>query len=103
MDSRQRPPVRLADALRDTLARLPQASGLAEYPLWTEWERVVGRAIAAHARPERLRRGVLVVRVDGSEWMQELQYLKHDVRDRLNERLGRRAVDDIFLVLDGAR
>jgi hypothetical protein len=34
--------------------------------------------------------------------MHELQYLKQDLRVRLNERLGRAAIREIFLVLAGS-
>ena len=71
----------LGDALRAALARLPAGTELASFPIWTEWADVVGPTIARHARPRRLRRGVLVVEVDGAEWMHELQYLKRELRD----------------------
>jgi predicted nucleic acid-binding Zn ribbon protein len=91
----------LGEALRAAFARLPASSELASFPIWTEWSDVVGPTIARHARPRRLRRGVLLVEVDGTEWMHELQYLKGDLRTRLNARLGRAAVRDLFLVLAG--
>ncbi len=90
---------RLAEALRAALARLPGATGLVHYPIWAEWSAVVGATIAAHAKPAQLRRGVLVVAVDGPEWMHELQYVKRDVVERLNARLGSTVVRDIYLVL----
>ena len=92
-------PSLLAEALRAALARLPASTGLAHYPIWAEWTSVVGATIAAHARPAQLRRGVLVVSVDGPEWMQELQYMKRDLCERLNARLGSTVVRDIYLVL----
>jgi predicted nucleic acid-binding Zn ribbon protein len=96
-------PVRVADALRAALSRLPIAQRIADHALWAEWEAVVGPTLARHARPERLRHGVLLVEVDSAEWMQELQFLKHELRDRLNARLGRRAVREVFLALAGGR
>jgi predicted nucleic acid-binding Zn ribbon protein len=92
-------PSRLGDVLRAALGRLPDAQRLADHALWTHWDAVVGPTLALHARPERLRRGVLIVAVDSPEWMQELQFLKHELRERLNARLGRNAVRDVFLVL----
>ena len=92
-------PVRLGDVLRAALARLPAAAELADYAVWTHWNTVAGPTLARHAQPRRMRRGVLLVEVDSAEWMQELQFLKHDLRERLNERLGRRALRDIYLVL----
>jgi predicted nucleic acid-binding Zn ribbon protein len=97
-----REPTTLGEALRAALSRLPAASEIASFPIWTEWADVVGATIARHARPRRLRRGVLVVEVDGVEWMHELQYLKSEVRTRLNDRLGHPAVREIFLALAGA-
>ena len=98
--TRERPrPTRLGDVLRAALDRLPIARRLDDYALWPHWDAIAGPAVAEHARPERMQRGVLVVRVDSAEWMQELQFLKHELRDRLNARVGRAAVRDIFLVL----
>ena len=92
-------PSRLGDVLRATLERLPEAQRLADHAVWAHWETVVGPTLARHARPERLRRGLLVVAVDSAEWMQELQFHKRELRDRLNARLGRTAIRDLFLVL----
>ena len=89
----------LGDALRAALARLPASTGLVHYPLWSEWATTVGPVIAAHARPSQLRRGVLVVMVDGPEWMHELQYVKRDLCEKLNQRLGSSVVRDVYLVL----
>jgi predicted nucleic acid-binding Zn ribbon protein len=91
--------MRLGDALRAALSRLPAGTELVNYPIWSEWNDTVGPTIARHARPRRLRRGVLLVEVDGPEWMHELHFLKRDLRERLNERLGRSVVRDVYLVL----
>lgn len=92
-------PTRLGDVLRAALARLPMGTSLGDYELWTHWDAVVGPTLARHAQPLRLRRGILSVEVDSAEWMQELQFLKQELRERLNARLGRPVVRDIFTVL----
>jgi predicted nucleic acid-binding Zn ribbon protein len=94
-----RDPSRLGDILRAALARLPAGAELSHYPIWADWPVVVGPTIARHAQPLRLRRGVLVVSVDGPDWMQELRFRKAELRERLNERLGRPVVRDLFFVL----
>ena len=93
-------PSRVGEVLRAVLQRLPEAQRLADHALWAHWDAVVGPTVARHARPARLRRGVLVVAVDSPAWMQELQFLKHELRDRLNARLGRPVVRDVFLALE---
>ena len=90
---------RLGDVLKAALARLPAGSELSNYPIWAEWATVVGPTIANHARPRRLRRGVLVIDVDGPDWMHELHFMKTQLRDRLNARLGRPVIRDLFFVL----
>jgi predicted nucleic acid-binding Zn ribbon protein len=92
-------PTSLGEALRTALSRLPLGDDLAGFPIWTDWTEIVGPTIARHARPRRLRRGVLVIEVDGAEWMHELQYLKRELCARLNARLERAAVREVFLVL----
>ena len=93
-------PSRLGDVLRAALARLPIAQQLADHAVWAKWEAVVGPTIAAHAAPRRLQRGILLVTVDSPMWMVELQFLKHDLRQRLNAAVGRNVVRDVFLVLE---
>jgi len=93
-------PTRVGDVLRSVLQRLPEAQRLADHALWAHWESVVGPTLARHAHPVRLRRGLLVVAVDSPEWMQEIQFLKHELRERLNARLGRPVVRDVFLALE---
>ena len=99
MAERDERPTRLGDVLRAALARLPAAAEIADHAAFAHWDAVVGPALAQHAQPRRIRRGVLLVEVDSVEWMHQLQVLKHEIRDRLNARLGRAGVREVFLVL----
>ena len=101
MRSRSESLSRLGAVLRAAIDRLPIAQRLADGAVLLRWDEAVGETIARHAQPLRLRGRTLVVAVDGPEWMQELQFLKHDLCAKLNARVGREAVRDIFLVLDG--
>lgn len=93
----------IGDALRAAISRSAVADELANYPLWTDWEAIVGAPIARHARPQRLRGDVLVVTVDGPDWIHELRFLAEDLRARMNARLGRTVVRDLYFVLAGER
>jgi predicted nucleic acid-binding Zn ribbon protein len=94
-------PQRVGNVLKAILERLPLRERLREYALWPHWPDTVGATIAKHARPVRIRRGVLCVAVDSPVWMQELQFLKESIRAQLNVRVGSEVVTDIFFVLDG--
>ncbi len=68
------------------------------YSIWTFWNDEVGEGIARRAQPSRFRNGILFVTVATQSWMQELQFMKEKIRDRLNARLGAELVRDIFFV-----
>lgn len=98
MPSTRHRPDRVADALRQVLQRIDPERRLAVYRVWVFWEDVVGAAVAARAQPASFRDGVLSVRVGGAAWMQELQFMKEEVRERLNARLGAELIRDIYFV-----
>lgn len=51
--------------------------------IWEQWGAVLGGPIAANTRPVALKRGVLLVNVTSSVWLQELQFCKADMLRRL--------------------
>ena len=51
------------------------------------WDEVVGKEIADLAQPDVVTGGVLWVFVPDSIWMQQLHFLKHDLLERINQRL----------------
>jgi predicted nucleic acid-binding Zn ribbon protein len=54
------------------------------FPIWSE---IVDPETAAHARPVKVVNDVLWVEVDNSAWVQQLQFTKLDLLDRLNDHL----------------
>jgi hypothetical protein len=92
-------PHRVADVLRDVVARLGIERDLDDYRIWTAWDEVVGPAVARNAQPVRLDKTRLVVAVKNAAWMQELSLLRHDLCKRLNGWMGREIVTEIFMVV----
>ncbi len=92
-------PTSMAEALRAVGADIgiPDTDALAV--LTRRWPEVVGDAIAAHARLQTLRGGVLTVAVDGPEWATELRYLGADVRARVTDLVGADLVRDVRVVV----
>ncbi len=89
---------RLGDILDRTVRRLPLRRRLDDYALWEIWDDTVGPAVARNAQPEKIRNGTLSVRVRAPTWMQQLQYMKDIMVEKLNQRLGREVVTNIFFV-----
>ena len=90
---------RLGDILDRTVKRLPLRRKLDDYALWTIWDDTVGPAVARNAQPERIRNGTLFVKVRAPTWMQQLQYMKDIIMEKLNQRLEREVVTNIFFVV----
>jgi hypothetical protein len=65
--------------------------------IWKLWESVVGKKIAEHAQPSMMKRGVLLVKVSDSVWLQELEFKTEKIKERLNRRLHREAIKKIRL------
>ena len=94
---------RAGNVLADLLDRLPFRERLREHAVWNVWAEVVGSLLASKAEPVRIEEGKLFVRVANSAWMQELQFLKDDIRSRLNHRLGASVVRGLYLVLGAGK
>lgn len=89
----------LGAVLDQSLKRLDLAQRLDEYGVWPIWNDVVGKTIARNAQPEKIRNGTLLVKVTSPVWMQQLQFMKEMIAEKLNQRLHCEAVKNIFFVV----
>jgi predicted nucleic acid-binding Zn ribbon protein len=90
---------RLGQVLHKSLKRLELSTRLDEYGVWPIWNDVVGPTIARNAQPEKIRNGTLFIKVTSPVWMQQLQYMKEMIAERLNQRLKTTIVRNIFFVV----
>lgn len=61
------------------------------------WDEVVGPEIAQAARPDRMTRGSLHVRVKTATWRHALLFHREEIRRKLNGRLGEEIIKQIVL------
>ena len=66
-----------------------------EGKIWEIWDKAVGPVVARNAQPESIRGRVLFVRVSTSAWMQQLQFIKERIIEKLNQSLGKTLVKSI--------
>jgi len=90
--------IAVGNVLGDVLKRIDPEHQLRAYRIWSFWNDEVGAGIARRAQPTHFRNGILSVTVATHSWMQELQFMKNDIRERLNARLEAPLVRDIFFV-----
>ena len=101
MTDRNARPDPLSELLPTVLQRVDPDRQLRAYAVWNFWSEEVGDAIAQRAQPARVRNGILFVTVASHPWMQELQFMKETIRERLNARLGQvdpPLIRDIYFV-----
>src|SRR5262245_426825 len=90
---------RLGQVLHKSLQRMELSTRWEEYGVWPVWNDVVGPTIARNAQPEKIRNGTLFIKVTSPVWMQQLQYMKDMIAERLNQRLRTTLVRNIFFVV----
>jgi hypothetical protein len=85
--------------LKDVIANILSDGTLPFNPddadIWKVWDEVVGQAISKNARPLWIKNGKLKVTVSDPIWLQELKFVEKDIREKLNDKLGRKAIDTI--------
>jgi hypothetical protein len=97
--NKQNPPEPLREILEHSLKRLELSKRLREYGIWPIWNETVGTTIARNAQPERIRNGTLFVKVSSPVWMQQLQFMKEMIAEKLNQRLRAEEVKNIFFIV----
>ena len=95
------------EAVGGVLGRVLEGLGLSrEMTGWHAvevWPTLVGPRIARRTRAVAFRDGTLHVEVEGSAWMQELGYLKKDLVQRINHKLGGEHVRDVRFTPPGGK
>ena len=89
----------LGAVLDHSLKRFDLSQRLDDYGVWPIWNEVVGKTIARNAQPEKIRNGTLFVKVTSPVWMQQLQFMKEMIVDKINLRLKSAAVKNLFFMV----
>jgi predicted nucleic acid-binding Zn ribbon protein len=59
------------------------------------WEKTVGPPIADNAKPFAVKGSLLLVHVSSSAWLHQLQFLKAELLDKLNQGLKNERIEEI--------
>jgi predicted nucleic acid-binding Zn ribbon protein len=98
-EDRTRPPRRVGEALSEVTSGMGLGNPAAVGELAAGWAEVVGDAVAAHARPRKIRDGILEVEVDSPEWATQLRFLEAQLLDRVTTALPTAGVTGLRLVV----
>ncbi|MGV8059746.1 MAG: DciA family protein [Smithellaceae bacterium] len=85
----------IGEILYAALKRRGMAAKLEENAVLKFWPKAVGKQIAIQTQPDSLRNGTLFVKTTSSVWVQQLHFMKQDIREKMNELAGKEAIKDI--------
>lgn len=97
-------PLKGSDAVLQALfenGNSPLSAPFTRWKMWKRWPEFVGPTMAEVTEPVGLQRGTLYIWVKNSTWMQQVSFLKEQMRISLNEKLGQKnAIRRIQLTLN---
>lgn len=89
----------IGEVLSSVLKRKGMNSKIEENALFKLWIKAVGPQIGTKTCPDHFRGGTLFVRTVSSVWVQELHFIKEEIRGKLNKLAGKEIIREIhFLV-----
>ncbi len=89
-------PTDISVILNSLLTKKKLKKKIADCKVFEIWDDVAGEKIAEKTEPLELRKGVLKVMVSDHVWLQQLQFLKEEIKDRLNKKLGKKSVENLY-------
>jgi hypothetical protein len=88
-------PKSIGSILEQTLKSLEIDVPLKNYSIWGAWEEIMGESVAHQTQPRSIRNRILFIDVSHSTWMQQLQFLKPTLLEKINTFLGDPYFQDI--------
>jgi hypothetical protein len=89
----------IGDILFSAFKKRGMAAKLEENAIVKLWPQAVGAQIAAQTQPDGWRAGTLFVKTTSSVWVQQLHFMKEDIRQKMNELAGKTAVQEILFTV----
>lgn len=88
-------PERLRSILESAFKSLEIDAPLKSYSIWGAWREIVGEAVALQSQPCWIRNQILFIEVSHPTWMQQLQFLKPTLLEKVNTYIGEPLIHDI--------
>ena len=88
-------PLSIHSILEKTLKGLEIDLPLKTYSILGAWNEIVGDALAKQTYPRSIKNSILFLDVSHSTWMQQLQFMKPALLEKINSFLGEPLIQDI--------
>lgn len=90
-------PQQISTILKPLLKRYGLETQMQIYTLIDQWEDFVGYQVASHTLPYHLRFRKLYLFVDSPAWMNQLNYLKEELKNKINKEVGEVWIQEIIM------
>jgi len=87
----------IADALKSLIKSLGIEDQVQKNQILMLWPSVVGKKVAEVSQAKKVEHNILFVKVTHDSWRQELLFLKKNIIDKLNKKVGKEIIKDIRL------
>ena len=81
-------------------SKSPLSNQFLRWQVWKEWKNLVGAQIASKSEPVGYQRRTLYIWVESSAWMQQLNFFATQIKNKVNQHVGREWVTSIRFTLD---
>ncbi len=88
-------PIHISNILDDFLTKHQSRTDTGMTRIWDLWESAIEGPIAENAHPAAFKGKLLLVHVSSSVWIQQLQFLKVEIMNKINEAAGKELVGEI--------
>ena len=88
-------PQSIHSILEKTLKALEIDVPLKSYSIWGAWKEIVGDSVALQTQPRSIRNRILFIDVSHPTWIQQLQFLKPTLLEKINAFLREPYIQDI--------
>ena len=89
---------RLKKAIEEAIHSTGIKSALSQEAAVVLWGSIVGKAVSSVTKAERVESGVLIVKVETAVWRQELHMQKEEIINKVNKKIGTRAIREIRFI-----
>ena len=88
-------PVHISSILEKVLTKSQGRADTEMTRIWDLWKNVIEGQVAENAHPAAFKGKLLLVHVSSSVWIQQLQFLKTEIINKINEAAGKEMVSEI--------
>ena len=88
-------PIHIGDIIHTVLGSCRKDGDGELTGVWELWGGAVGKVIADNTRPDAFKDGVLLVNVSNSPWVHQLQFMKQEIIEKLNQAFEKELVHEV--------